>query len=41
MEKFEIWLGYYSIDGYTSTKPKLVDTIEGLDFKSVCMKHTI
>lgn len=41
MEKFEIWLGYYSIDGYTSTKPKLVATIEGLDFKSVCMKHTL
>lgn len=41
MRKFEIWLGYYSIDGYTSTKPELVATMEGLDFKSVCMKHTL
>lgn len=41
MKEFEIWTGYYSIDGYSTTEPELVAVVLALDFKSACMKYEL
>ncbi len=41
MRKFEIWTGYYSVDGYSPCEPELHAVIEALDFKSACMKYEL
>lgn len=41
MKEFEIWSGYYSVDGQSSTEPVLLATVLALDFKSACMKYEL
>lgn len=41
MKKFDIWIGYYNIDGNPPIEPELVCTIEALDFKAACMKYEL
>jgi hypothetical protein len=41
MRKFEIWTGYYSVDGSSPCEPELHAVVEALDFKSACMKYEL
>lgn len=41
MQTFEIWTGYYCVDGYCSTEPELKAQVLALDFTSACMKYEL